>query len=115
MDFKENTFDFIFCSAAFKNFKEPIVALKEMYRVLKNNGTALIIDMNHDISKEALNAEAAKISKPGFERWFVKNTFKRLCKGAYSKIELNNMIKETSFKKSEIQEIGISFYIYLYK
>jgi len=115
MDFEENTFDFVFCSAAFKNFKEPIVALQEMYRVLKNNGIALIVDMNHDISKEALNAEASKISKSGFERWFVKKTFKGLCKGAYSKDELNNMIKETSFKRSEIKEIGIGFYIYLYK
>jgi ubiquinone/menaquinone biosynthesis C-methylase UbiE len=35
MSFKDNTFDFIFCSAAFKNFKEPVVALCEMYRVLK--------------------------------------------------------------------------------
>ena len=115
MYFEKNTFDFIFCSAAFKNFKEPIVALQEMHRVLKDNGIALIIDMNHDISKEALNAEATKISKSGFERWFMKSTFKGLCKGAYSKNELNNMIKETSFVKCEIKEIGISLYIYLHK
>jgi ubiquinone/menaquinone biosynthesis C-methylase UbiE len=115
MNFEENTFDFIFCSAAFKNFKEPVIALREMYRVLKNNGTALIVDMNHDVSKETIAEEAAKISKPGFERWFMKNTFKGLCNGAYTKAELENMIKQTSFNKNEIKETGIGLYIYLYK
>jgi ubiquinone/menaquinone biosynthesis C-methylase UbiE len=115
MVFEDSAFDFIFCSAAFKNFKEPVTALCEMHRVLKQNGTVLIADMNHDVSKETLEKEAAKISKPGFERWFIKSTFKGLCKGAYSKNELENMIGQTSFKKSEIKEIGIGFYIYLYK
>lgn len=63
----------MFCSAAFKNFKEPIKALQEMHRVLKENGIVLIGDMNHDVSKEKLAEEAAKISKTGFERWFMKN------------------------------------------
>jgi ubiquinone/menaquinone biosynthesis C-methylase UbiE len=115
MAFEDNAFDFIFCSAAFKNFKEPVTALREMYRVLKNNGIALIVDMNHDVSKEKLAEEAAKITKTGFERWFMIQTFKGLCKGAYSKNELENMIKETSFQKNEIKEGGIGFYIYLYK
>ena len=115
MQFEDNTFDFVFCSAAFKNFKEPDAALHEIYRVLKSNGIALIVDMNHDISNEILVKEAAKISKSGFERWFMKNTFKWLCKGAYSKDELENMIKQTSFNKNEIKEVGITLYIYLYK
>jgi ubiquinone/menaquinone biosynthesis C-methylase UbiE len=115
MPFDDGVYDFIFCSAAFKNFKEPITALREMCRVLKTGGIVLIVDMNHDVSKEKLAEEAAKISKTGFERWFMKNSFKRLSKGAYSKNELENFIKETSFKKSEIKEMGIGFYIYLYK
>jgi ubiquinone/menaquinone biosynthesis C-methylase UbiE len=115
MAFEDNTFDFVFCSAAFKNFKEPVTALREMYRVLKNNGIALIVDMNHDVSKEKLAEEAAKISKSGMERLFMKITFKGLCKGAYSKNELENMIKETLFNRNEIKEEGIGLYIYLYK
>jgi ubiquinone/menaquinone biosynthesis C-methylase UbiE len=115
MVFEDGTFDFIFCSAAFKNFKEPVTALREMHRVLKQNGTALIVDMNHDVSKETLAEEAEKISKTGFERWFIRNTFEGLCKGAYSKKELENIIKQTLFNKNEIKEIGIGFYIYLYK
>lgn len=115
MPFGDSTFNFIFCSAAFKNFKEPVTALSEMYRVLKDNGIVLIVDMNHDVSKETLNEAAVKSSKPGFERWFMKMTFKGLCNAAYSRNELENIIKQTSFKKNEIKESGISFYIYLYK
>jgi ubiquinone/menaquinone biosynthesis C-methylase UbiE len=115
MPFEDNTFNFIFCSAAFKNFKKPVTALSEMYRVLKNDGIVLIVDMNHDVSKETLNEASAKSSKPGFERWFMKMTFKGLCNAAYSKDELENIIKQTSFNKNEIKEGGISFYIYLYK
>jgi ubiquinone/menaquinone biosynthesis C-methylase UbiE len=115
MPFEDNTFNFIFCSAAFKNFKEPVTALHEMYRVLKNDGIVLIVDMNHDVSKEILNEAATKSSKPGFERWFMKMTFKGLCNAAYSRNELENIIKQTSFNKKEIKEGGIGFYIYLYK
>jgi len=38
-------FDFIISTAAFKNFAAPVGVLREMYRVLKTNGKALIIDM----------------------------------------------------------------------
>src|SRR4029079_6128898 len=44
--FPEDTFDFIICTAAFKNFKEPLEALSQMHRVLKPGGTALVVDMN---------------------------------------------------------------------
>src|ERR1700677_4250669 len=35
MPFEPNSFDFIYCRAAFKNFSEPVQAMNEMYRVLK--------------------------------------------------------------------------------
>ncbi len=38
--------DFVVCTAAFKNSREPLKALNEMHRVLKPAGSALIIDMN---------------------------------------------------------------------
>jgi len=115
MPFEENKFDFIFCSAAFKNFKEPVVALKEMYRVLKNSGIVLIVDMRRDVTKQGLEEEVKKITKTGFERFWVKRTFKNLAKYAYKKDEFIEMIKQTPFAKNEIQESGIGFYVFLYK
>ena len=115
MPFEDNTFDFIVCSAAFKNFKEPIVALQEMCRTLKKGGIALIIDMRRNVSKKELKDAATKVSKPGFERWFMIQTFKRLCKSAYTKTEIEEMLTQTSFSKSEIKEYDIGFYAYMYK
>jgi ubiquinone/menaquinone biosynthesis C-methylase UbiE len=113
--FADGTFDFIVCSAAFKNFKDPVTALKEMHRVLNENGIALIIDMNRNASKEELKEEAEKASKPGLERWFQINTFRMLCKNAYGKDTFYNMAKQTLFKKTEVEEIGIGLKVYLYK
>jgi ubiquinone/menaquinone biosynthesis C-methylase UbiE len=115
MPFKDNKFDFIVCSAAFKNFKEPVIAVREMYRVLKSSGIALIIDMNRNAPKETVEAEAAKASRSGFERWFQKNTFMQLCKTDYTKNEFEEIIKQTSFTKNDIKEIGIGLLVYIYK
>jgi ubiquinone/menaquinone biosynthesis C-methylase UbiE len=38
MPFADNTFDFLVCRAAFKNFGQPVRALQEMCRVLKPGG-----------------------------------------------------------------------------
>ncbi|GHV09618.1 hypothetical protein FACS189485_22370 [Spirochaetia bacterium] len=115
MPFEDSIFDFIVCSAAFKNFREPVMAIREMYRVLKNNGIALILDMNRNAPKEMIEAEAAKTSRPGFERWFMKTTFVHLCKSAYTKDEFEKIIKQTSFNKTDIKEMGIGLSVYIYK
>lgn len=115
MPFEENVFDFVVCSAAFKNFKDPVAALKEMHRVLKKGGIALIIDMRRDATKEGLKEEAAKISASWFERAFMTQTFKSLCKYAYAKTEIEEMVRQTSFAKHDIKESNIGFSVYLYK
>jgi ubiquinone/menaquinone biosynthesis C-methylase UbiE len=55
MPFDNDKFDFLLCRAAFKNFSEPKRALKEMHRVLRPGGQALIIDLRRDASKESIN------------------------------------------------------------
>jgi ubiquinone/menaquinone biosynthesis C-methylase UbiE len=55
MPFDNDTFDFLLCRAAFKNFSEPKRALEEMHRVLRPGGQALIIDLRRDASKESIN------------------------------------------------------------
>ena len=45
MPFANQSFDFLVCRAAFKNFANPLGALKEMSRVLKPGARGLIIDL----------------------------------------------------------------------
>lgn len=126
VDFKEgnasnipcegNSFDFVVCSAAFKNFKEPVKALNEMHRVLKQGGTSLIIDMNYDSTPEDLNNEVNKTGMKGFDKHFVKFAFRTFLKqGAYTKEGFETLLKETPFKNYKIKKEGISLYVYLYK
>ena len=52
MPFESESFDFVCCRAAFKNFSEPVKAIQEMYRVLKSGGKAVIHDLRKDASLE---------------------------------------------------------------
>jgi ubiquinone/menaquinone biosynthesis C-methylase UbiE len=113
----DGVFDFIICSAAFKNFSEPLKALNEMHRVLKPDGVALIIDMNHDATNEDIEAEMKKSEMKGFDRWFVKLSFKTFLKsGAYTKDGFKELIRQTGFAASyKIDKSGISLLVWLYK
>lgn len=112
----DNTFDFIVCSAAFKNFMDPVKALSEMYRVLKPGGTSLIIDMNYNATAEDIEGEIRKTEMKGFDKYFVKFAFKTfLKKGAYTKENFEMFINETEFKNYNIKQEDISLYVYLYK
>src|SRR5262245_24567362 len=48
MPFADASFDFVVCTAAFKNFTDPIGALNEIHRVLKAEGQAAIYDLRKD-------------------------------------------------------------------
>ncbi|WML26847.1 class I SAM-dependent methyltransferase [Neobacillus sp. OS1-33] len=65
MPFQSNTFNFIICVLAFKNFKEPIKALEEMHRVLKPGGIVLIIDLNRKASLKATKKVAENMGLKG--------------------------------------------------
>lgn len=113
---EDSCFDFVVCSAAFKNFKEPVKALNEMHRVLKQGGTSLIIDMNYDSAPEDLDNEVNKTGMKGFDKYFVKFAFRTFLKqGAYTKEGFETLLKETPFKNYKIKKEGISLYVYLYK
>src|SRR5262245_14821877 len=56
MPFESDSFDFIVCRAAFKNFAEPVRAIDEMHRVLRPGGTALILDLRPDASTVAIDS-----------------------------------------------------------
>lgn len=116
MPFEPDSFDFIVCRAAFKNFAEPVQALTEMHRVLKPGGKALIIDLRPDASSEAINAEVNTMGLGWFNSLLTRLTFKyMLVKRAYSQEQFRQMASQTPFRTCELQEDAIGLVIALTK
>jgi ubiquinone/menaquinone biosynthesis C-methylase UbiE len=114
--FPDNMFDFIICIAAFKNFKEPVKALGEMYRVLRPEGSALIVDMNRNASNQQIEDYTKSLGAKGIDKFFMKLMFKYFLRnGAYTKDEFIDLISKTAFREYDIKEEGIGFYVYLVK
>lgn len=116
MPFKENTFDFTFCQAAFKNFSEPVKAIAEMYRVLKPHGLAVIADMRRDASAQDIEQEVRGMGLDPVNRFLVKWTFDHmLLKNAYSLDAMQAMVAKTPFGKCRIDARGVGFLAWLEK
>ena len=115
LPFAANWFDFIVCRAAFKNFGDPVGALREMHRVLRPGGTALIVDMRRDATAGEIREEVAKMNLnivSGFMTRFILGTLRRR---AYSEEDFNGMISQTPFGRGVISGGGIGFEIRLTK
>ena len=114
--FPDNKFDFIVCTAAFKNFKEPLETLEEMHRVLRPQGIALIVDMNRHASDQQIEGYTDNMEAKGVDRLLMHFMFKHfLRKGAYTKDEFVSLISKTAFRKYSINEVAMGFHIYLTK
>jgi ubiquinone/menaquinone biosynthesis C-methylase UbiE len=98
MPFARDSFDFLLCRAAFKNFSQPQRALEEMYRVLKPGGHALIVDLRRDASMDSINQVVEGMKVGTVNALITKLTFRHmLLKRAYTKREFESMIAQTRF------------------
>jgi ubiquinone/menaquinone biosynthesis C-methylase UbiE len=103
MPFPSDSFDFVYCRAAFKNFSEPVQALSEMYRVLKPGGKAVICDLRKDAAPDAINAAVKEMELGWLNSLITRWTFKHvLLKRAYSQEDFRAMAAETPFKTCTI-------------
>ena len=105
MPFDPESFDFLLCRAAFKNFTRPVRALEEMYRVLKPGGHALIIDLRKDASKESVNQAVDRMQLGRLNTLITKLTFRHmLLKRAYTRNEFEQLLSQTRFDYIDIRE-----------
>ena len=116
MPFPSESFDYLVCTAAFKNFAEPKRALEEMYRVLRPGGKALIIDLRSDASEDSIS-QAIKAMKVGIVNGIItKLTFRfMLLKRAYSRSAFEKLVSQTGFNEIQIQENLIALEVLLSK
>jgi|SRR5579862_5205109 len=116
MLFRSDSFDFLLCRAAFKNFAAPLGALREMHRVLKPGGRALIIDLRKDTSNESVAKAVDEMKLGTVNTVLTKATFRfMLLKRAYTKNDFEEMISQTGFAHVEIRESHIGLEVLLTK
>jgi ubiquinone/menaquinone biosynthesis C-methylase UbiE len=116
MPFPDESFDFVYCSAAFKNFSEPVKALDEMHRVLRPGGEAVIADLRRDASLDEINAYLKQSGRSRFDAWVTKWVFRcMLIKRAYTKDEFLRMAAESRFGTCQIDTVPIGFEVRLAK
>ena len=116
MPFADNSFDFVVCRAAFKNFTEPLRALTEMHRVLDFGGRALIIDLRRDASLESIEQAVSGMHLGAVNALITRLTFRHmLLKRAYTRRELEELLDQTGFGPNEIREDLIGLELMLHK
>jgi ubiquinone/menaquinone biosynthesis C-methylase UbiE len=104
MPFADESFDFVICCAAFKNFSDPVGALQEMHRVLRPGGCALISDLRKDVSKEAVDKDVDELGVTGLNKIFTRYVLRSvLPRRAYLESEFAALIAHTRFRTFDIQ------------
>ena len=110
MPFPDASFDSIVCSAAFKNFSDPVGALDEMFRVLKPGGQASIYDLRKDATSAEIAREVETMRLSAFNAWLTRLTFRFvLLRRAYTHRDLERMVAQSRFRAAEIVPDGIGF------
>jgi ubiquinone/menaquinone biosynthesis C-methylase UbiE len=116
MPFASETFDFVVCRAAFKNFSNPVGALDEMHRVLKPGGRASIYDLRKDASLAEIDAEVRGMGSSWLNALLTRWTFRHmLLKTAYTTAALERLVSASRFRRGEILRDGIGFDLRLAK
>ena len=114
MPFTDQSFDFIYCSAAFKNFSQPVEALDEMYRVLRPGGAAVIVDLAKDTPLAEIDAFVRKSGRNRFDAWLTRWAFRSmLLKRAYTREAFVQMAERSRFGGCEIVRASIGLEVRL--
>lgn len=111
MPFDNDSFDFILCRAAFKNFADPVGALQEMHRVLKTGGKGLIIDLRKDAPAESIDQAVKGMGLNRVNTMFTKLALRSLRKRAYTGDQFRKFFSETGFRSADILEDPLGFEI----
>jgi len=114
--FEHATFDRVICRAAFKNFAEPVEALREMRRVLKPGGKALVIDLRKDVPMSTIEEHVDQMQLSPPSSLFTKLAFRTmLLKRAYTNDQFAQLVKQSGFTKSRIEQADVGFEAWLEK
>jgi len=110
MPFDGESFDLVYCSAAFKNFAEPLKALDEMHRVLRPGGEAVIVDLRKDVSMESIGAFVRQSGRRRLDAWLTILAFRfMLIRRAYTIDEFTRLARNSRFGECRMELGPIGF------
>lgn len=116
MPFGDSLFDLTICRAAFKNFTDPVGAIREMHRVLKPGGKAFISDLRRDATMTEIEAEVAGMGLNPVNAFLTRSTFRSmLLKNAYTEQEMRDFAAQTPFARCDITRTKIGMHVLLGK
>jgi ubiquinone/menaquinone biosynthesis C-methylase UbiE len=116
MPFENESFDFVFCQAAFKNFTQPVQAIREMHRVLRPHSSAVIVDLRSDAKIDEIDQEIQGMRLNRVNEILTRWTFQQmLLKSAYGVDQMKEFVSQTPFEHCKINASGIGFEVWLEK
>jgi ubiquinone/menaquinone biosynthesis C-methylase UbiE len=114
--FADAAFDLVICTAAFKNFSDPVGALDEMHRVLRPGGEATIIDLRKDAAPRDIDAEVGRMRLSRWNALMTRWTFRHvLVKRAYTHDQLERLVRRSRFGRFDLAATGLGFDLRLHK
>lgn len=116
MPFPANTFDFVVCVAAFKNFSDPVAAINDIHRVLRPGGRASIMDLRKEARMDEIGVDVRKMQLSPLNAMLTRWTFRlMLLRTAYTREALEAIVARSRFGRGEILADGIGFELRLVK
>ncbi len=110
MPYEDESFDFVVCRAAFKNFADPVGALNEVHRVLRPGGKASIFDLRAESSHDEIDALVRRMNLSAVSAFWTKMTFRFfLLKSAYSEEAIKAVAAQSRFGTCELLHDGVEF------
>ena len=111
--FVAESFDFLVCQAAFKNFRQPVAALNEMHRVLRPGGFAVIHDLNHEATAADIGREVAGMNVGVVSGFTVRRTLGWLRRRAFTPAQVEALAAESAFGGCSVTTDGIGLEVRL--
>ena len=97
LPFEDASFDFVTCNNMFHYIDEPMNALREFKRVLKTEGTLILLDWCADFWTMRLNAMYLNVRKMAHVK-------------TYTQKELEDMLQEVGFSDVGVERSKVDFF-----
>jgi ubiquinone/menaquinone biosynthesis C-methylase UbiE len=116
MPYADESFDYVVCRAAFKNFTDPVGALNEIHRVLKPGAKASVFDLRAESSRDEIDALVRGMNLSALSSFWTRMTFRFfLLKNAYSEESIKAVAAQSRFGRCELVHTGVEFELRLQK